>query len=156
MESMSQAKPVLLRSSSFVSKGINRRNSESNHWNFRTCIWVFHVKKIGVKACINYLGNLLMLSMFLGKRVWLFFSTYCRHGSSRHLQYGPKSFLFAPEGIAAVVIYGLVLLLLPGSILYVHACHPRGALPALGLQDVQWAVGNSRGARKLVRTPHVN
>ena len=26
----------------------------------------------------------------------------------------------------------------------------------LGLQDVQRAVGNSRGARKLVRTPHVN
>jgi hypothetical protein len=24
----------------------------------------------------------------------------------------------------------------------------------LGLQDVQWAVGNSRGARKLARTPH--
>ena len=26
----------------------------------------------------------------------------------------------------------------------------------LGLQDVQQAVGNSRGARKLARTPHVN
>jgi hypothetical protein len=26
----------------------------------------------------------------------------------------------------------------------------------LGLQDVQWAVGYSRGARKLARTPHVN
>jgi len=26
----------------------------------------------------------------------------------------------------------------------------------LGLQDVQWAVGNSRGARKLARTPHLN
>jgi len=26
----------------------------------------------------------------------------------------------------------------------------------LGLQDVQGAVGNSRGARKLARTPHVN
>jgi hypothetical protein len=26
----------------------------------------------------------------------------------------------------------------------------------LGLQDVQWTVGNSRGARKLARTPHVN
>jgi hypothetical protein len=25
-----------------------------------------------------------------------------------------------------------------------------------GLADVQWAVGNSRGARKLARTPHVN
>jgi len=25
----------------------------------------------------------------------------------------------------------------------------------LGLQDIQWAVGNSRGARKLARTPHV-
>jgi hypothetical protein len=26
----------------------------------------------------------------------------------------------------------------------------------LGLQDVQWAVGNSHGARKLARTTHVN
>jgi hypothetical protein len=26
----------------------------------------------------------------------------------------------------------------------------------LDLQDVQWAMGNSRGARKLARTPHVN
>jgi hypothetical protein len=26
----------------------------------------------------------------------------------------------------------------------------------LGLQGVQWAMGNSRGARKLARTPHVN
>jgi len=26
----------------------------------------------------------------------------------------------------------------------------------LGLQDIQWAVGNSRCARKLARTPHVN
>jgi hypothetical protein len=26
----------------------------------------------------------------------------------------------------------------------------------LGLQDVQWAVGNSRGAHKLAQTPHIN
>jgi hypothetical protein len=26
----------------------------------------------------------------------------------------------------------------------------------LGLQDIQWAMGNSRGAYKLARTPHVN
>jgi hypothetical protein len=26
----------------------------------------------------------------------------------------------------------------------------------LGLQGIHWAVGNSRGARKLARTPHVN
>jgi len=26
----------------------------------------------------------------------------------------------------------------------------------LGLQGVQWAVGNSRGGRKLARTPHIN
>jgi len=26
----------------------------------------------------------------------------------------------------------------------------------LGLQDIQRTVGNSRGARKLARTPHVN
>jgi len=39
----------------------------------------------------------------------------------------------ALEGLAAVVTCGLVPLLLPGSIFYVHACHPRGALPAPGL-----------------------
>jgi len=39
----------------------------------------------------------------------------------------------ALEGLAAVVTRGLVPPLLPGSILYVHACHPRGALPAPGL-----------------------
>jgi hypothetical protein len=26
----------------------------------------------------------------------------------------------------------------------------------LGLQDIQWTVENSRDARKLARTPHVN
>jgi hypothetical protein len=39
----------------------------------------------------------------------------------------------ALEGLAAVVHRGLVPPLLPGSILYVHVCHPRGALPAPGL-----------------------
>jgi len=34
------------------------------------------------------------------------------------------------EGLIAVVYYGLVPPFLPGSTLYVHACHPRGALPA--------------------------
>ena len=33
---------------------------------------------------------------------------------------------------------------------------PRCLTCSLGLQDVQWAVGNSRGARKLARTPHAN
>jgi hypothetical protein len=39
----------------------------------------------------------------------------------------------ALEGLIAVVHRGLVPPLLPGSTLYVHACHPRGALPAPGL-----------------------
>ena len=39
----------------------------------------------------------------------------------------------ALEGLAAVVHRGLVSPPLPGSTLYVHACHPRGALPAPGL-----------------------
>jgi len=39
----------------------------------------------------------------------------------------------ALEGLAAVVTCGLVPLSLPGSIFYVHACHPCGALPASGL-----------------------
>jgi hypothetical protein len=39
----------------------------------------------------------------------------------------------AHEGLAAVVYRGLVSAPLPGSTLYAHACHPRGALPAPGL-----------------------
>jgi len=39
----------------------------------------------------------------------------------------------ALEGLIAVVYRGLVPPPLPGSTLYVHACHPRGALPAPGL-----------------------
>jgi len=39
----------------------------------------------------------------------------------------------ALEGLTAVVYRGLVPPPLPGSTLYVHACHPRGALPAPGL-----------------------
>jgi len=62
----------------------------------------------------------------------------------------------ALEGLTAVVHRELVPPLLPGSTLYVHACHPPVPYLLLGLQDVQWAVGNSRGARKLARTPHVN
>jgi len=44
--------------------------------------------------------------------------------STRHIK---SSFL------AAVVTRGLVPPSLPGLIFYVHACHPRGALPAPGL-----------------------
>jgi len=39
----------------------------------------------------------------------------------------------ALEGLAVVVLRGLVPPLFSGSTLYVHACHPRGALPAPGL-----------------------
>jgi len=39
-----------------------------------------------------------------------------------------------------------------GSNLYVHVCHPRGVLPVPGLAGCP-AVGNSRGTRKLARTP---
>jgi hypothetical protein len=44
-----------------------------------------------------------------------------------------KIIFHALEGLAAVVTRGLVPPLLPGSTLYVHAYHPRGALPAPGL-----------------------
>jgi hypothetical protein len=37
------------------------------------------------------------------------------------------------EGLAAVVNYVTCSALVPDSTLYVHACHPRGALPAPGL-----------------------
>ena len=41
--------------------------------------------------------------------------------------------LLALEGLAAVVNRVTCSVLVPGSILYVHVCHPRGALPAPGL-----------------------
>jgi hypothetical protein len=62
----------------------------------------------------------------------------------------------ALEGLAAVVHRGFVP---PPSRVGPSMCTPiTPAVPylLLGLQDVQWAVGNSRGARKLARTPHVN
>ena len=62
----------------------------------------------------------------------------------------------ALEGLAAVVTRGLVP---PPSRVRPSMCTPvTPAVPylLLGLQDVQWAMGNSRGARKLARTPHVN
>jgi hypothetical protein len=37
------------------------------------------------------------------------------------------------EGLAAVVNRVTCSVSVPGSILYMHACHPRGALPAPGL-----------------------
>jgi hypothetical protein len=40
---------------------------------------------------------------------------------------------FVLEGLAAVVNRVTCFALVPGSTLYVHACHPRGALPAPGL-----------------------
>ena len=62
----------------------------------------------------------------------------------------------ALEDIAVVVNRGLV----PSpSRVRPSMCTPvTPAVPylLLGLQDVQWAVGNSRGTRKLARTPHVN
>jgi len=39
----------------------------------------------------------------------------------------------ALEGLAAVVNRVTCSVPVPGSTLYVHACHPRGALPAPGL-----------------------
>ena len=62
----------------------------------------------------------------------------------------------ALEGLAAVVHRGLVP---PPFRVRPSMCTPvTPAVPylLLGLQDVQWAVGNSRGARKLARTPHMN
>ena len=60
------------------------------------------------------------------------------------------------EGLVAVVNRVTCSVPVPSSTLYVHAYHPAVPYLLLGLQDVQWAVGNSRGARKLARTPHVN
>jgi len=44
-----------------------------------------------------------------------------------------KSSKVALEGLAAVVNRVTCSAPFPGSTLYVHACHPRGALPAPGL-----------------------
>jgi hypothetical protein len=41
--------------------------------------------------------------------------------------------MIALEGLAAVVNRVTCSASVPGSTLYVHACHPRGALPAPGL-----------------------
>ena len=62
----------------------------------------------------------------------------------------------ALEGLTAVVHRGLVP---PSSRVRPSMCMsvtPAVPYLLLGLQDVQWAVGNSRGARKLARRPHVN
>ena len=44
-----------------------------------------------------------------------------------------RSNVLALEGLAAVVNRVTCSAPVPGSTLYVHACHPRGALPAPGL-----------------------
>ena len=44
-----------------------------------------------------------------------------------------KSHSVVLEGLAAVVNRVTCFVPVPGSTLYVHACHPRGALPAPGL-----------------------
>ena len=70
---------------------------------------------------------------------------------------GSSSYVYpALEGLTAVVHRGLVP---PSSHVRPSMCMsvtPAVPYLLLGLQDVQWAVGNSRGARKLARTPHVN
>ena len=62
----------------------------------------------------------------------------------------------AHEGLAAVVHRGLVP---PPSRVRPSMCTPVTlAVPylLLDLQDIQWTVENSRGTRKLARTPHMN
>jgi len=44
-----------------------------------------------------------------------------------------KRVLMALEGIVVMVNRVTCSVTVPGSILYVHACHPRGVLPAPGL-----------------------
>jgi len=51
------------------------------------------------------------------------------HASYHHV----KNIVIALEGLAAVVNRMTCSAPVPGSTLYVHACHPRGALPAPGL-----------------------
>jgi len=47
--------------------------------------------------------------------------------------YLAKNNIFALEGLVAVVNRVTCSAPVPGSTLYVHACHPRGALPTPGL-----------------------
>jgi hypothetical protein len=49
------------------------------------------------------------------------------------IQVQAKTIFIALEGLAAVVNRVTCSAPVPGSTLYVHACHPRGALPAPGL-----------------------
>jgi len=61
------------------------------------------------------------------------------------------------EGRALAVCGGLSPSAVLSSTLFVYACHSRGALPAhWPCRVFSGAVKNSRGARKLARTPHAN
>jgi len=60
-------------------------------------------------------------------------------------------------GLCSSGTWGLVFFCRPDfDSLCVRLSPPRCFTCSLGLQGVQWAVGNSRDARKLARTPHAN
>jgi hypothetical protein len=59
------------------------------------------------------------------------FSSFHAFGHSSPVEL--KDTHYALEGLAAVVNRVTCSVPVPGSTFYVHACHPRGALPAPGL-----------------------
>jgi hypothetical protein len=61
---------------------------------------------------------------------------FLKHDPTTHLRITQQSnnkSVIVLEGLAAVVNCVTCFVPVPGSTLYVHACHPRGALPAPGL-----------------------
>jgi hypothetical protein len=64
--------------------------------------------------------------------VWLNHTKYLNITTARYSS-NQIRLLAALEGLAAVVNRVTCSAPVPGSTLYVHACHPRGALPAPGL-----------------------
>jgi hypothetical protein len=68
-----------------------------------------------------------------GARVTGILLTLFGQGTTLCDPYEQEMRLTALEGLAAVVNRVTCSAPVPGSTLYVHACHPRGALPAPGL-----------------------
>jgi hypothetical protein len=79
---------------------------------------------------MHYRGSRLPIAQKKKKQItfWPNISSFTT--TSAHIK---KTLEIALEGLAAVVNRVTCSVPVPGSTLYVHACHPRGALPAPGL-----------------------
>jgi hypothetical protein len=114
---------------------------------FKKCLGSYQEKINNEKNCLFLLDhvNLIMWKKSIQIYHWLdeieehFGEELKRHNifNANQLSRAPtkpnKELLTALEGLAAVVNRVTCSAPIPGSTLYVHACHPRGALPAPGL-----------------------